>query len=101
MNAKKAKLSTEVENYLADGKSMREIAEIKANQRNMDRINSYIEKGDYKNLEKLYERNILEYGNKEGPTLQQLYEKYGSYEDVIYSSVKVNEGMNAILGIGY
>lgn len=88
-----------VDNYLAEGKNMREIAEMKVNQRNMDRINSYIERGDYDNLEKLYERNLLEYGQKEGPTVQQLYEKYGSYEDVVYSSVKVNKGMNVILGI--
>ncbi len=99
MEAKKAKLSVEVDNYLAEGKNMREIAEMKVNQRNMDRINSYIERGDYDNLEKLYERNLLEYGQKEGPTVQQLYEKYGSYEDVVYSSVKVNKGMNVILGI--
>jgi len=99
MEVKKAKLSLEVDNYLAEGKSMSEIAEMKVNQRNMDRINSYIERGDYENLEKLYERNFLEYGQKEGPTVQQLYEKYGSYKDVVYSSVKVNEGMNVILGI--
>ncbi|MCY1714850.1 hypothetical protein OUY18_11375, partial [Caproiciproducens galactitolivorans] len=99
MEAKKAKLSVEVDNYLTEGKNMREIAEMKVNQRNMDRINSYIERGDYDNLEKLYERNLLEYGQKKGPTVQQLYEKYGSYEDVIYSSVKVNKGMNVILGI--
>ena len=79
MEAKKAKLSVEVDNYLTEGKNMREIAEMKVNQRNMDRINSYIERGDYDNLEKLYERNLLEYGQKKGPTVQQLYEKYGSY----------------------
>ena len=50
-------------------------------------------------FEKLYNRNIKEYGRKEGPTAQQLLEKYGSYEEVIYSSVKVNNGMNVILGI--
>ncbi len=99
MEAKKTKLSVEVDNYLTEGKSMSEIAEMKVNQRNIDRINSYIERRDYGNLEKLYERNLLEYGQKEGPTVQQLYEKYGSYEDVIYSSVKVNKGMNVILGI--
>ena len=70
MKAKKAKLSVEVDNYLAEGKNMREIAEMKVNQRNMDRINSYIERGVYDNLEKLYEKNLLEYGQKEGPTAQ-------------------------------
>lgn len=99
MEAKKTKLNVEVDNYLTEGKSMSEIAEMKVNQRNVDRINSYVERGDYENLEKLYERNLLEYGQKEGPTVQQLYEKYGSYEEVVYSSVKVNEGMNVILGI--
>ena len=36
---------------------------------------------------------------KEGPTAEQLLNKYGSYEAVIYSSVRVNKGMNVILGI--
>lgn len=99
MEAKKAKLNAEINRYLDDGKDMKEIAEIKVEQRNLDRIKSYTESGDYENLEKLYNRNIKEYGRKEGPTAQQLLEKYGSYEEVIYSSVKVNNGMNVILGI--
>lgn len=36
------------------------------------------------------ERNILEYGRAEGPTPEQLYKKYGSWEDVIYGSLKTN-----------
>lgn len=99
MDVKKANLTAEVDNYLSEGKSMADIADIKVEQRNMDRISSYIERGDYENLEKLYERNILEYGRQEGPTVTQLYEKYGSYDEIIYSSVKVNRGMNVILGI--
>lgn len=99
MEAKKAKLNAEINRYLDDGKDMKEIAEIKVEQRNLDRIKSYTGRGDYENLEKLYNRNIKEYGRKEGPTAQQLLEKYGSYEEVIYSSVKVNNGMNVILGI--
>lgn len=99
MEAKKAKLNAEINRYLDDGKDMKEIAEIKVEQRNLDRIKSYTERGDYENLEKLYNRNIKEYGRKEGPTAQQLLEKYGSYEEVIYSSAKVNKEMNVILGI--
>ena len=34
------------------------------------------------------ERNILEYGKAEGPTPEQLYKKYGSWENVIYGSLK-------------
>ena len=34
------------------------------------------------------ERNILEYGKVEGPTPEQLYKKYGSWENVIYGSLK-------------
>lgn len=44
-------------------------------------------------------RFIEEYGRREGPTVEQLYEKYGFYDDIIYSSVKVNQGMNVILRI--
>ena len=99
MDIKKAKLEAEVNGYLNNGKNMKEIAEIKVEQRNRDRIKSYTERGDYESLEKLYNRNMKEYGQKEGPTAEQLFEKYGSYEEVIYSSVKVNQGMNMILGI--
>ncbi|MCI8824155.1 MAG: hypothetical protein HFI15_16960 [Lachnospiraceae bacterium] len=99
MEIKRAKLNSEVEEYLNAGKDFKEIAEIKVEQRNLDRIRSYVEREDYENLEKLYNRNLIEYGRKEGPTAEQLFEKYGSYEDVIYSSVKINKGMNAILGI--
>ena len=99
MEAKKAKLAVEIKEYLDDGKNMKEIAEIKVKQRNMDRIRSYTERGDYENLQKLYRRNLKEYGRKEGPTAEQLLEKYGSYEEIIYSSVKVNKGMNVILNI--
>ena len=99
MEAKKAKLSAEIDKYLSEGKSMKEIADIKVQQRNADRIKSYEINGDYENLQKLYNRNLQEYGRKEGPTAQQLLERYGTYEDVIYSSVKVNKGMNVALNI--
>ena len=99
MEIKRAKLSNEIDKYLADGMDMKEIAEIKVEQRNLDRIKSYTERGDYENLEKLYNRNLKEYGQKEGPTAEQLLGKYGSYEKIIYSSVNVNQGMNLILGI--
>lgn len=99
MEIKKAKISGEVEQYLSEGKEMNEIAEIMVNKRNADRINSYIERWDYQGLKSLYERNLTEYGRKEGPSPDYLYKKYGSYEDVIYASVKVNQGMNVLLGI--
>ncbi|MEC0160649.1 MULTISPECIES: hypothetical protein [Bacillus] len=43
------------------------------------------------------ERNILEYGKAEGPTPEQLYKKYGSWENVIYGSLKTNPAMDVIV----
>lgn len=48
-------------------------------------------------LNAMKERNILEYGREEGPIPEQLYKKYGSWEDVIYGSLKTNPAMDVIV----
>ncbi len=99
MKIKQENLNIRVNGYLDEGKTMEEIAEIMVAERNNSRIQSYIDKGDTENLESMLARNEKEYGNPNGPTAQQLLKKYGSYEEVINSSVRINKGMNVLLGI--
>ena len=100
MELKKSMIAADVNKYLSEGKSMENIAEIMTDKRNSDRISSYVEDGNLKGLEDMFERNLKEYGRKEGPTASQLFEKYGSWEDTINASLNVNKGMNVLLGIG-
>ena len=60
-----------------DGYSMEDIARMKVEQRNQDRINNYIKSNNYDGLEAMKQRNLEEYQRAEGPTADQLYKKYG------------------------
>ena len=67
---------------------MEEIARLKVEERNQGRMETYIKSNNLDGLNAMKERNILEYGRAEGTTPEQLYKKYGSWEDVIYGSLK-------------
>ena len=67
---------------------MEEIARLKVEERNQGRMETYIKSNNLDGLNAMKERNILEYGRAEGYTPEQLYKKYGSWEDVIYGSLK-------------
>ncbi len=45
------------------------------------------------------ERNLLQYCREEGPKSDQLFEKYGSWEEVIYSSTKTSVAMDILTGL--
>lgn len=77
---------------------MEDIARMKVNQRNEGRINNYLKSGNHNGLESM-KRNLEEYGNPNGPTPNQLFEKYGSWEDVIYASTRSNPGMDVLTGL--
>jgi len=47
----------------------------------------------------MQERNLIEYGRKQGPTADQLFEKKGSWEYVVFGSVKSSRAMDALLGL--
>jgi hypothetical protein len=96
---KRESLTKEVERLKNEGMSMEEIARKKVEDRNRDRVASYEERGDNEGLEAMKERNIQEYGRAQGPTADQLFEKKGSWEDVIFGSVKPNRAMNVLLGL--
>lgn len=95
----KANLNDEIGRLRSEGLSLEQIAKIKVNQRNEVRINNYLKSGNKNGLESLKKRNLEQYGNPQGPTPNQLYEKYGSWEEVIYASTRSNPGMDVLTGL--
>ncbi|WP_176444840.1 peptidoglycan-binding domain-containing protein [Paenibacillus herberti] len=99
MEQKKIKLENEVAKLENEGMSITDIAKMKVEQRNSDRMQSYIDSNNYEGLAAMKERNIQQYGRPEGPTPEQLFEKYGSWEEVIYSSVRTSPAMDVLTGL--
>lgn len=56
-------------------------------------------KDDPEGLALTKKRNLETYGNELGPTLEWLYEKYGSWEEVLLKALGTNAGMDACLGL--
>ena len=81
----------------AEGYSMEEIANAANQQRNINRLNDYI--NDPEGLLTVKQRNLIKYGNENGPTADYLYNKYGSWEKVIEKSMSANPGMDACCGL--
>ena len=80
-----------------EGKSIEEIARACSKQRNQNRLDQY--KDDPEGLAKLKERNFEQYGHEDGPTPDELYEKYGSWEKVLEKCYSTNAGMDACCGV--
>jgi hypothetical protein len=99
LKIEKAKINQDVENLLKEGSSMEDIARMKVNERNAHRIETYIKDGNLEGLESMKARNMRQYQNPDGPTPEQLFKKYGSWEEVINSSVRSNPGMDACTGL--
>ena len=80
----------------AEGKSEEEIARVISPMRNQIRLATYTtEEG----LKAVKESNLNTYGQEDGPSADQLYEKYGSWETVLYKCFGSNSGMDACLGL--
>ena len=56
------------------------------------------EKDNPEGLALVKKRNLETYGNEEGPTADDLYEKYNSWDMVLYKALGTNAGMDACLG---
>ncbi len=80
----------------AEGKSDEEIARVVSPMRNQLRLESYTNEEDLKAVK---ESNLKTYGHEDGPTVDQLYEKYGSWRTVLYKSFSSNSGADACLGL--
>jgi len=98
MEQKKVKLESEVAKLQSEGKSIEEIARKMSEKRNLDRMKSY-DSSNSEGLAAMKERNIQQYGREEGPTPEQLFEKYGSWEEVIYGSVRTSPAMDVLTGL--
>jgi hypothetical protein len=96
---KKATLTEEVSMLQDEGMSLEDIARLKVDSRNKSRIDSYLQSNDLDGLKSMQERNLIEYGRKQGPTADQLFEIKGSWEDVIFGSVKSSRAMDVLLGL--
>lgn len=81
----------------AQGKSAEEIARAISAKRNELRIASY--DGNPDGLATLKERNLLKYGHEDGPTPDELFVQYGSWEAVTEKAFSQNPGMDACVGI--
>ena len=81
------------------GYTTKDIAAKMVEERNMNRINSYINNGDLEGLEIVKQSNLETYGNEFGMSLEQALEKYGSYEEIINATVRSNPGMDACTGL--
>ncbi|MCF0230044.1 MAG: hypothetical protein HUJ76_10190 [Parasporobacterium sp.] len=80
-----------------EGKSVEEIARAVSAERNRIRLESY--KDDPEGLEKVKKSNLEKYGDENGPTADSLYEKKGSWEEVLLSAFNPNLGMDACCGL--
>lgn len=81
----------------AENASIEEMARAVSAERNRLRIESY--KDDPEGLAKLRESNLKTYGNEDGPTPESLFEKYGSWTEVLQKSFATNMGMDACCGL--
>ena len=93
------RLSEKVGELSEKGYSIEDIASLIVNERNQNRIQTYMENGNYKGLEAMQARNMKKYNNPDGPTAAFLFSKYGSWEEVIFASVRSNLGMDACTGL--
>ena len=86
-----------IEDMLGQGKNVEEIARAVSKARNEIRLASF--DGNPEGLADVKESNLQTYGHEEGPTPDQLYEKYGSWQTVIEKALSTNPGMDACLGL--
>ena len=96
-HSKNEELYRMISDMTASGKSTEEIARAVSKRRNELRLEAYI--GNPEGLEKVKKSNLDTYGHEDGPTADELFAKYGSWEKVIEKALSSNPGMDACLGL--
>ena len=81
----------------AEGASVEEMARAVSGERNRLRLAAY--QDDPEGLATVRESNLKTYGHEEGPTPDQLFEKYGSWTVVMQKAFSSNPGMDACCGL--
>ena len=81
----------------ADGATMEEMARAVSTERNRLRLAAY--ENDPEGLETLKKSNLEAYGHEDGPTPDELFEKYGSWQEVLQKAFSTNMGMDACCGL--
>ena len=79
-----------------EDKDVETIARAVSKRRNELRLEA--EKDNPEGLALAKKRNLETYGNEEGPAADDLYQKYGSWNMVLYKALGTNAGMDACLG---
>ena len=81
----------------AEGKPIEEIARKVSAKRNELRLAAY--EGNPEGLATVKAHNLEKYGHEDGPTADEMFEKYGSWERVIEKAFSHNPGMDACVGL--
>ena len=79
------------------GATVEEIARAVSSERNRLRLAAY--DGDPEGLAEVKKSNLATYGHEDGPTPDEMFEKYGSWEAVIQKAFSPNLGMDACCGL--
>ena len=80
-----------------EGATMEEMARAVSAERNRLRLAAYAD--DPAGLADVKKSNLETYGHEDGPTPDEMYEKYGSWETVLQKSFSANLGMDACCGL--
>ena len=80
-----------------EGASIEEMARAVSIERNRLRLASYEDNPE--GLAEVKKSNLEAYGHEDGPTPDQLYEKYGAWTTVMQKSFSPNLGMDACCGL--
>lgn len=80
-----------------EGASIEEMARAVSEERNRLRLEAY--KDDPEGLAVARESNLKTYGHEDGPTPDELYEKYGSWTTVLQKAFSPNLGMDVCCGL--
>ena len=79
------------------GSTTEEMARAVSAERNRLRLASY--KDNPEGLERVKQSNLETYGHEDGPTPDELYEKYGSWSTVLQKAFSPNMGMDVCCGL--
>ena len=80
---------------LMSGISSERVARRMSHKRNVKRLSYYSEA----QLPNIYQRNIEKYGNKYGPSYEQVFTKYGTHEAATRASYRSNNSMDLLTGV--